>query len=723
MLSNHLINIRAQAMSTIADILSRLPLDLLLSVVELSDCPTTTYIQLLGLTHAVRAVIFGTARDLSFRCRPDEGEFPWPPPPAVPLDALAALVRPCKGPLRLSLVGQNIPLLETGNEFECAAWVMQTFVGHPPALTALRVPMGPLVLALMRGGHLGGLEELRLDPGDYPILGRVLTALGRGVCPRLQSLQIMGFQPGGSIDWAAALGPLAGTLRELVLPEIWHPARLAACFQMARSPVLERVSLAALAACGGVGAAVGANLTHLTLHLESDLVGMVGLCRRLVSLDLPIECPGLAALLAANEPTLRDLTLRGPSILWATALPDCPPMPGGAPSAVPNPLLPPALLDRLDRLALLSSGGLLLHSVYIASSRLRQLDMEKLYLCVPGSLCLLCPALEKLAIPMTAPPSQYCLRMDCPRLRSFRCPEMLLQEPFGVRFWMTSVLQPLVLAGAARLTELSGIPFDQPEALSLMHSLRRLTLPLPKSIGVPLVLRLPPQVEQLTVALYPGSAPSRLEVDGPGLRAVTVRGSHYIQSPCRVALRCPALTALRLAGDEIMSFEMLNVDAPPLLLRCLSIDCCRSLGEASLLACLTRHGASLQQVTIRVGPAGWSQRVAGALEQLPRLARLILGEAGSDLTLACPRLRQLAVCLMSYSTRLMSLSLDCPLLEDLQAPFAALTRVELAGPPAGLRRIGGVTSQLVEERGLEFPAGVHFDPVGGRATEGLMYPW
>ncbi|KAJ4454130.1 hypothetical protein PAPYR_11249 [Paratrimastix pyriformis] len=234
---------------------SMTPLDLLLSVVELSDCPTTTYIQLLGLTHAVRAVIFGTARDLSFRCRPDEGEFPGRRRPPFRWMPWRLSFDPARGP-------------------SDSHWWVRTSRSWR---RATRAPPGS---------------------GDYPILGRVLTALGRGAS--------------------------GGTLRELVLPEIWHPARLAACFQMARSPVLERVSLAALAACGGVGAAVGANLTHLTLHLESDLVGMVGLCRRLVSLDLPIECPGLAALLAANEPTLRDLTLRGPP---SCGRPPCPTVP------------------------------------------------------------------------------------------------------------------------------------------------------------------------------------------------------------------------------------------------------------------------------------------------------------------------------------------------------------------------------------------------------------
>ncbi|KAJ4459291.1 hypothetical protein PAPYR_4840 [Paratrimastix pyriformis] len=731
-------------METVADILARLPLDLLLSVVELSDCPTTTYIQLLGLTHAVRGAIIGTARLLSFGGPPEaeEGEIEVarpPPPPAVTLEALEALVRPCgKGLLKLALWGQDIPLLETGTEFECAAWVARAF-GPPPktttatpttttGLAALCVSMGPLPLVLMRGGYLGGLEELRLEPGDYPALGRVLEALGRGACPRLRSLQIMGLQPGFGSDWAAALGPLAGTLRELILPQIWRPHRLADF--LPHCAALERVSL--VAACDGAMGALAAHLTQLTLHLEGDLTGMGGLCRRLESLDVPIRCPGLAALLAANGPTLRALTLRGRSDLsesrsdlWATALPASPAGPmldaATAATAVPQPLLGPALLDRLERLCLLGSSTLIPYSVYIASARLRRLDMGELRMCGPRILDLRCPALEEVALPMTVGPSQYRLRADCPKMRSLRIPSLRHLEPPGAKQWTAQEILPLVHTGADRLTELAGVMLDPPEVLSQLGALRRLTLPLPKSLGCALVRRLPPHVEQLTVTLYPGGAPSSLEVDGPGLRAVTILGAcYYAAQGSRLTLRCPALAALRLFGDEILAFDLLGPEeAAPL--RSLSVDCCPGMGEASLLACLTRHGARLRQVTLRVGPTGWSQRVAGALERLPVLTQLTLGEAGPDLVLACPRLRQLAVCPLHLSTPLCSLTLDCPLLEDLQAPFAALTRVDMAGPPPGLRRIGGVQRYLAEERALRLLAGVHLDPVGARAML-LMSP-
>ncbi|KAJ4456847.1 hypothetical protein PAPYR_7774 [Paratrimastix pyriformis] len=535
-------------MTTIVDSISRLPLDILLSVVELSDCHTTTYIQLLGLTHAVRAAVLGTARELAFAYRPDGGDFAWPPPPTVSLEALTALVRPCHRLLKLSLVDQNIPLLETGNEFECAAWVTQVFGGHH-GLAALWVPMGPLALALMRGGHLRCLDELRLEPGDYPVLGRVLAALGRGACPQLRSLQIMGFQAGFSTDWTAALGPLAGSLRELILPEIWSPKRLEGIMA---SP-LERVSL--VAACGGGVRSLGPNLTHLTLHLEGDLTGL-GLCPRLESLDVPIACRGLEDLLVANHPR--------------------------------PPLLRPALLDRLERLEILAAGIIILHSIYIVSSRLRRLRME-VSLYAPQLLCLLCPALEDVALPVAAYPTYYRLVADCPKLRCLRCPSLGSHEPSVIREWMTKVIQPLVFSGAARITDLAGVMFDPPEALCQLGSLRRLSLPLPKTAAGSRIVqrRLPPQLEQLSMTIFPlGEAPSVLDVDGPGLRTVTIRGACYARPATRVTLRCPHLVALRLAGDEFVAFD-LPAPGGPAALTCLAVDHCRHMEEASLVACLT----------------------------------------------------------------------------------------------------------------------------------------
>ncbi|KAJ4458385.1 hypothetical protein PAPYR_5942 [Paratrimastix pyriformis] len=684
--------------TNIAEFLAHLPLDLLLSVVEISDCPTTTYIQFLGLTHTIRSTILGTAREMSFVF--PEHEF-MVPLPAIPGDALVALLRPCKHLAKFSLVDQMIPLLDSGNEFECAAWVMQAFGGHSPAaLGNLRVPVGPLVLALLRGGYLRGLEELHLESGNCPVLGRILAALGRGACPGLRVLEISGFNPGFKANWAAVLRPMAGTLRELIIPEVWRPARLEGFLASPRC-ALERVSL--VTACN-MGPLTPRNLTHLALHREGDLTGL-DLCR-LESLDVPVKCPGLAAVLSANQPTLRALTLRG----WTGYVTCLPALVGNAwPRVGGNPewVLAPALLDRLEQLCLYGLGASIPRSVAITSTRLRVIHLEEMRLDAPNTLSLLCPGLEDLNLPRTFGSPPYGLVIDCPRLRCLRFPGpwYLYQSTTE---WMTGVVLP-ILAGTPGLTGISGVLFDRPETLLQFESLRRLALPIPKPASGSLVLRLPPQLERFEATLLSVAVPSAVEIEGPGLRAVSIRGVCYEQSvPTAISLRCPKLASLSLAGDDVGTLEL---DACPPLTG-LYIDSCRRMKEDSLVACLTRHGACLRQVTIRVGPTGWSQRVAQALERLPRLAQLTLGETGPDLVLTCPRLRQLTVCPIPRSVPLSSLVLNCPLLEDLQAPFAALGRLDLVGPPRGLSRIGGVGTQLLEMI-PRFP-GVYLDPVGTR---------
>ncbi|KAJ4458386.1 hypothetical protein PAPYR_5943 [Paratrimastix pyriformis] len=707
--------------TNIAEFLVHLPLDLLLSVVEISDCPTTTYIQFLGLTHTIRSTILGTAREMCFvfpendddydddydyddeeekdeNDADDADEF-MTPLPAIPGDALAALLRPCKRLSKFSLVGQMTPLLDSGNEFECAAWVMQAFGGHSPtALESLRAPVGLLVLALLRGGDLRGLEELHLESGNCPVLGRILAALGRGACPGLRVLEISGFNPGFKANWAAVLRPMASTLRELIIPEVWRPARLEGFLASPRC-ALERVSL--VTACN-MGPLTPRNLTHLALHREGDLTGL-DLCR-LESLDVPVKCPGLAAVLSANQPTLRALTLRG----W-TGYVMCLPAPVGHawPRVIGNPewVLAPALLDRLEQLCLYGLGASIPRSVAITSTRLRVIHLEEMDLGGPNTLNLLCPRLEDLNLPRTFGSQPYGLVIDCPRLRCIRYPGPWSMPP-SIVGWMARVVRP-ILAGTPGLTGISGVLFDRPETLLQFESLRRLALPIQKKpASGSLVLRLPPQLERFEATLL--SVASAVEIEGPGLCAASIQGVRYEQSvPTVVSLRCPKLATLSLAGD-IGTF---NLDACPPLTG-LYLVSCRRMKEDSLVACLTRHGACLRHVAIRVGPMGWSQRVALALERLPRLAQLTLGENGPNLVLACPRLRQLTVSPMPRSVPLSSLVLNCPLLEDLQVPFAALRRLDLVGPPRGLSRIGGVGTRLLEMK-PRFP-GVYLDPVGIR---------
>ncbi|KAJ4462576.1 hypothetical protein PAPYR_555 [Paratrimastix pyriformis] len=85
---------------TSGDLWFRLPPELRRAIVEASSCPLHVYIQLLGLSHAIRQSIRGTLHELSF---------PQPDPaladvtPTITTDALAALVGPCKSLRKLAL--------------------------------------------------------------------------------------------------------------------------------------------------------------------------------------------------------------------------------------------------------------------------------------------------------------------------------------------------------------------------------------------------------------------------------------------------------------------------------------------------------------------------------------------------------------------------------------------------------------------------------------------
>ncbi|KAJ4457809.1 hypothetical protein PAPYR_6626 [Paratrimastix pyriformis] len=164
---------------TESDLLSRLPGDLMLFMLKSSACSTTTYIQLLGISHALRDQIRGSVQELSF------GDLMASPP----TEALTALICPCncKGLTKLSLENQWIPLLESGTEAACIAWVDETFAGHRPGtLSTLQVPV-PLFQALDHRGLLSGLESLTLEQGgdiDDELLATVCRA-----CPRLCALR------------------------------------------------------------------------------------------------------------------------------------------------------------------------------------------------------------------------------------------------------------------------------------------------------------------------------------------------------------------------------------------------------------------------------------------------------------------------------------------------------------------------------------------------------
>ncbi|KAJ4460953.1 hypothetical protein PAPYR_2799 [Paratrimastix pyriformis] len=212
-----------------------LPPDLLLALVDAASFPLQTYCQLIGLTHDIRTAIRGAPRVLSFQC---------PVPfddddcrdadryciaPCLPADALAAIVGPCKGLVRLTLPNNNRhhpSVLGCGlfdgmkNPEALEAWAEEAFGGHSQ-LAVLEIPgaatFGPAICSILR--HLPGLEEFHYLQAR-PLHPRVLEALAAS-CPKLRVLHLSRHEFALLLKPNfLALKPLAGTLRELIIPDI-----------------------------------------------------------------------------------------------------------------------------------------------------------------------------------------------------------------------------------------------------------------------------------------------------------------------------------------------------------------------------------------------------------------------------------------------------------------------------------------------------------------------
>ncbi|KAJ4455006.1 hypothetical protein PAPYR_10134 [Paratrimastix pyriformis] len=685
----------------------RLPPELLLAIVEASPDPLRTYISLMRLSHAIRTTIRGAPHELSFE-EPDHdlAECSEGASPVLTADALAALVGPCKGLIKLTLPARTLPnatppLVGCGlDDAACLPWVREAFAGHSQ-LAVLHVPWAePLCWAIQ---HilplLPGLEELHFLEALNDTIQEVLAQS----CPRLRALHFsshpeMTSEPRFDFN---ALRPLWRTLREL---DIETPDAVALESLMLLYPNLEHLTLRSCKdRC----------IAHRSPPLE--VAGSCGL--RSLSLlhnGRTVYPIAVAAQLLARLPTLQTVELvvdESPRPLLApllrlshlTSLRLC--FEGVPPASALDGFWP--LVDRLDRLSL--EGWRIASPVSITSSRLRNLSIS-----TSAPLTLACPALEVLALPAFG---DHPLVLDCPRLRSIAVgvstvdmrisaampnltricgPENLAvedtsdDEEFPETAWLPQLLDA---ASPSSLRHLSGVCITEPATLDRLWALNSLTrLEARLDVDTLTDLHLPGHIQFLVVfvILHECEPFRQVSLEAQGLRTLALANSSSWAPPVLLALRCPALVSLNL---KIRSLAVVGLEAgssPPLCR--LTIAAGPDLSNGSLLDALLRHGHQLQHVAL-VDCSGintqraWSS-LKCALEELPRLASLELTVPDQDLELGCSDLRRLVVV-----GRLSSLALNCPLLEELR------TTVE-----RGLKEV-----ELDETANLRLVEGVHFN--------------
>ncbi|KAJ4457815.1 hypothetical protein PAPYR_6633 [Paratrimastix pyriformis] len=723
-----------------ANNLTPLPPDLYRFILEAFPVPLHVYLALMGTSHHIRLAIRGIPHQLSFEC--DDVI-----PSGITADALASIVGPCKDLLKLTLprrilTKEPAPLVGCGlTEAACLPWVKQAFAGHD-RLAVLRVPWAdPLfhsIVPILK--HLPGLAELHFLGGG-PLHPDFLSSLAR-LCPGLHALRLWSpTSPAPNSAHYNELIPLAGSLRELAItsdPE--QPYELHDL--LARLAHLEGLQLSGRCLDCDIGFIPAACLTHLTLQGRfSPFRGLIPagcaaqFCR-LESLALDIEgydWTVTTQLLNASRTTLQSVSLvidasmsaSGDSILKAlTALPrlrrlhyhHC---------GLPPHLLPADMIDRLEYLAL---DGPCEGPGHIASSNLRVLRLST----SNAARTLDCPALEEL----TLVPQPRSFFMECHRLRfveempdlrqsccySAPAPMDILVPPF---FAKQQPVDAPRLPGCPGLRSLSFVRVPSMAALNKLLSMSALTR-LWVAIGVldmpaSPILRLPQHLEHLELNITEGFGETSLalRLEAAGLRALCLRCSPDTIH-IRLVLQCPDLVSLALEMVGLTTVAMDEGTAPPL--RYLRTDPrpASALDAASLVALLAQHGAHLRHVALPCClpsfRTAWPE-MATAIGGLPRLSSLLLDPPAPNVTLACPSLRKL---LFPGSDDLMrppmirSLELDCPLLEELEAPFGEyLERFELPAA-SNLRRIASVADKWVGPLKERFPEAILVEKPRGR---------
>ncbi|KAJ4457474.1 hypothetical protein PAPYR_7068 [Paratrimastix pyriformis] len=655
----------------------RLPCELLRAIVEASSSPSSCYIQLLSLSHAIRTSIRGTLRELCF--------IPSLTRPTITADAMAALVGPC-----ISLNKLSFPIPEGWqeiniNEAARAGWVDETFGGHTRLAVLSKFPLPPEPVAERILSHLPGLVELTTRPSFDRMSPRLLATLAR-YCPGLQVLRCSV----SDREHLDALAPLSGTLKELSIQgSLNSDASLTAFVRgltAMTSLTLHRCPIAALES-------IASHLTSLDLFEElNDLPGP-WLCHlEALSLNLGQELTPLVRLLTVNQATLRSLSLT----LWKLKPAEAPSL-RAALRALPHltrlslflantgvslsALLSPDLVDRLERLNLNTPKEA--DPFRITSSRLRTL----------------CLSIE---------PDERCLptSLQCPRLRTMKlCVQNLMSlvpmpdlEVALFRGGTGTTEDPawLLDGSSPRLRVLSGVLLTQPDLLAMLCAcgslvrLEELCLDVTR-LPNPLVLRLPGQLERLHMrcerAAKGGPLPLDLQVEAPGLLDFQMTIDPMISTLVQTRLHnCPNLARLHLRSFNGPLSIQTDDEGEVSMMQLRSLFIAGVLETAGLLGLLTRHGARLRRVTYWRGAglaaADWPQ-LMGALSGLPRLAGLALDVIGgtSHLSLACPELRWLHFGGLPNDVKVV---LACPLLARIDGIMNQGRQLELATPAPNL---------------------------------------
>ncbi|KAJ4462571.1 hypothetical protein PAPYR_548 [Paratrimastix pyriformis] len=697
------------------DLWERLPSELLRIIVEASSRPLHVYVQLLGLSQTIRSSVRGTLRELSF-AEPDLllDDI------TITVDALAALLGPCKSLRKLSFPSIIERWWDFNQTASAASWVDEAFGGHTQ-LAVLALPSSLPELDVERIlCHLPGLVELTVDPCQrmstrlLAMSTRLLAALARS-CPGLQVLRCT-FDECDCPDFAA-LTPLSGVLKVL---DIQGKPRSGESLGALVGNLTAVTSLTFPPRCPPV--ALMPIASHLTSLELSDFIPGPWLCRlETLSLYLSHELfSPLARLLAANQATLRSLRLKldmnddnkaSPILMGALcALPHLTHLNMFGDSCSLVALLPPPdLVNRLERLQIVCNNVFdhlaVVAPVRIASSRLQHLCLEAM---IKSWLELRCPALVDLDLH----DETRALVLHCPRLRTLTIPAThsldrvsplpeleVFEHPSFSNLsdpaWLLTGPKP------PRLQVLSRVRLTQPDLLASLCACRslvrleRLRLDVTR-LPNPLVLRLPGQLERLDLHLETSpqaEAPPLLDlqVEAPGLLDFALNLEPDFSLPSvRVRLSdSPSLVRLTLYSDTMQSEAhtiALQTDAgtPAVAMQPRSLSLEGDIEVAGLVGFLARHGSRLRSITLRVEfrAEDWPQLV-GALSGLTRLTRLHLRlpKALSHLSLACPHLRVLSLHKMRRKVKVV---LACPLLEQLRGISHSSSQLTIALPAPNL---------------------------------------
>ncbi|KAJ4454899.1 hypothetical protein PAPYR_10246 [Paratrimastix pyriformis] len=692
------------------------------------------YIQLLGLSHETRQAIRGTLRQISFDDMPDDIKQEEDRLPTLTADALAALIGPCKGLVKLTLPSRDPGLWGCGRTVGgYAPWVDEAFAGHTQ-LATLRIPTGDSLMAALPRilGHLPGLVDFQLTTCRPCDPTAVLPALA--LCPCLEAVDWGGlpFDPALLLVPNPPHAPLCARLRRLSLPAASSDEKLALFIRS-----LARLEQLGLEECDdGTLACVGPHLTQLKVpanKLSPLCAEGFGRLEDIEIMDHP-KTPELAiAMLQANRATLRSVSLRRCRLTGSLfeALAACPGLThldlsirlGGCADFNLSEI-PQGLLHRLESLRLHEAkfGGHRHHRspierpISLASPTLRTLNMDLDLGYYRYPLVLNCPQLRQIA-----GLAEQDLAECSPMPRLTRVSYAKQPSSYGHLDGSRAVLFDALRTGWPAVTHLDGVRLAQFDDLAILFqaapALRHLRAKLVVSPGEGSPVLAIDRLESLDLTFtatlgkeyLAGNASMHLRVEAPRLRLLTLSENSPATSVRTLAVHCPALAGLRLL--RMRDLTAFTLASSP---HSLHIDRCPAMDPACLLACLLgRHGSALRRVLLgglsTPCRASWPE-LAAALGALPRLAELRLdNHPAPSLCLACPALRRLELPQnpttddlappgARWQTTLHSLVLDCPLLEELEAPLGwAMDRFELVGAAANLCQVGRVSSKWVAE--------------------------